>query len=93
MRYRDRSTDKDAAITVHDLAALELAGGVVSSVTVDYPGISNGTLASRWRWAISNGCPCPWPRTTLVANRKAASLNIGDVFKPDLARNSVSLSW
>lgn len=81
VRYRDRSTDKDAAITVHDLAALELAGGVVSSVTVDYPGISNGTLASKVALGDLKQLSVPLAKATLVANRKAASLNIGDAFK------------
>jgi hypothetical protein len=81
VRYRDRATDKDAAITVHDLAALELAGGVVSSATVDYPGISNGSLASRVALGDLKQLSVPLAKATLVANRQAANLNIGDVFK------------
>jgi hypothetical protein len=70
VRYRDRSTDKDAAITVHDLAALELAGGVVSSVTVDYPGISNGTLASKVALGDLKQLSVPLAKATLIANRR-----------------------
>ncbi|BCB28231.1 hypothetical protein SKTS_31170 [Sulfurimicrobium lacus] len=81
VRYRDRSTDKDAAITVHDLAALELAGGVVSSATVDYPGISNGSLASRVALGDLKQLSAPLAKATLIANRQASNLNIGDVFK------------
>ena len=81
MRYRERGTDKDAAITVHDLAALELAGGVVSSVTVDYPGIANGALASRVALGDLQQLSVPLARLTLVANRQASNLNIGEVFK------------
>lgn len=81
VRYRDRSTDKDAAITVHDLAALELAGGVVSSATVDYPGISNGNLASRVALGDLKQLSVPLAKVTLIANRQASNLNIGDVFK------------
>jgi hypothetical protein len=81
VRYRDRTTDKDAAVTVHDLAALDLMGGVVSSVTVDYPGIANGTLASRVAMGDLRQLSTPLAKAVLVANRKAASLNIGDVFK------------
>ena len=81
VRYRDRSTDKDAAITVHDLAALELAGGVVSSATVDYPGISNGSLASRVALGDLKQLSVPLAKATLIANRQASNLNIGDVFK------------
>jgi hypothetical protein len=81
VRYRDRSTDKDAAITVHDLAALELAGGVVSSATVDYPGISNGSLASRVALGDLKQLSVPLAKGTLIANRQASNLNIGDVFK------------
>ena len=81
VRYRDRSTDKDAAITVHDLAALELAGGVVSSATVDYPGISNGSLASRVALGDLKQLSVPLAKVTLIANRQASNLNIGDVFK------------
>lgn len=81
VRYHDRSTDKDGAITVHDLAALELAGGVVSSATVDYPGISNGTLASRVALGDLKQLSVPLAKVTLIANRQASNLNIGDVFK------------
>jgi hypothetical protein len=81
VRYHDRATDKDAAITVHDLAALELAGGVVSSVTVDYPGISNGSLASRVALGDLKQLSVPLAKATLIANRQASNLNIGDVFK------------
>lgn len=81
VRYRDRSTDKDAAITVHDLAALELAGGVVSSATVDYPGISNGSLASRVALGDLKQLSVPLAKATLIVNRQASNLNIGDVFK------------
>lgn len=81
MRYRDRSTDKDGAITVHDLAALELAGGVVSSVTVDYPGVSNGSLASRVALGDLKQLSVPLAKATLIANRQASNLNIGEVFK------------
>jgi len=81
VRYHDRSTDKDAAITVHDLAALELAGGVVSSVTADYPGIGNGGLASRVALGDLKQLSVPLAKATLIANRQAAALNIGDVFK------------
>lgn len=81
VRYHDRSTDKDAAITVHDLAALELAGGVVSSATIDYPGISNGALASRVALGDLKQLSVPLAKVTLIANRQASNLNIGDVFK------------
>ena len=81
VRYRDRGTDKEAAITVHDLAALELAGGVVSSVTVDYPGISNGALASRVALGDLQQLSVPLAKLTLIANRQASRLNIGEVFK------------
>jgi hypothetical protein len=81
VRYRDRSTDKDAAITVHDLAALELAGGVVSSATVDYPGIANGSLASRVALGDLKQLSVPLAKATLIANRQASNLNIGEVFK------------
>ena len=81
VRYRDRATDKDAAITVHDLAALELAGGVVSSVTVDYPGVSNGSLASRVALGDLKQLSVPLAKATLIANRQASNLNIGEVFK------------
>lgn len=81
VRYHDRATDKDAAITVHDLAALELAGGVVSSATVDYPGVSNGSLASRVALGDLKQLSVPLAKATLIANRQASNLNIGDVFK------------
>ena len=57
------------------------AGSVVSSVTVDYPGVSNGSLASRVALGDLKQLSVPLAKATLIANRQASRLNIGEVFK------------
>ena len=63
VRYRDRATDKDAAITVHDLAALELAGGVVSSV--------DGRLSGYQQWQSGLSGRAGRSQATLGAARQS----------------------
>lgn len=80
VKYWDRSTSEDSAISVQDIALAQQQGSVVSS-TIPMPGITRGSLAtrvaSRELTALSN----PLITCTIIGNREAASLNIGDAFK------------
>jgi len=80
VQYRDGQTDKDDSITVQDIAAIQLQGGVVAS-TIRYPGISNGTLANRVAMRELKQLSSALAKVTLVANREASGLDIGSVFK------------
>jgi hypothetical protein len=78
--YRDADTDKDVAITVQDIAAIQINGGV-SATTVNYPGIANASLANRVAMRELKQLSSTLAKLTLVADRRAASLGVGDVFK------------
>lgn len=78
--YRDGPTDKDASVTVQDIAAIQLQGGVVAT-TVRYPGISRAELANRVATRELRQLSSTLAKVTLVANRQASSLDIGSVFK------------
>jgi hypothetical protein len=79
VRYRDGPTDKDAGITVQDIAAIQAQGGVVAT-TMQYPGISRGDLANRVAMRELKQLSSALAKVTLIANRQAASLDIGSVF-------------
>lgn len=81
--YRDGATDKDGSVTVQDIAAVQLNGGVVAT-TVNYPGISRAELANRVAMRELKQLSSSLAKCTFVANRQASGLNIGDV---------VTLSW
>ncbi len=78
--YRDGETDKDASVTVQDIAAVQLNGGVVAT-SINYPGISRADLANRIAMRELKQLSSSLAKCTFVANRKGSSLNIGDVIK------------
>lgn len=78
--YRDGTTDKDGSVTVQDIAAVQLNGGVVAT-TVNYPGISRAELANRVAMRELKQLSSNLAKCTFVANRQASGLNIGDVVK------------
>lgn len=80
IQYRDGPTDKDASITVQDIAAIQLQGGVVAA-TVQYPGISSAALANRVAMRELKQLSSTLAKVTLIANRQASGLDIGSVFK------------
>ena len=80
LTYRDRDTDRDVGVTVQDIAAIEAAGGVVAH-RMSFPGIARADLANRVAQRELRQLSSALAKVTLVANRQAASLMIGDVFK------------
>ncbi len=80
VQYRDGATDKDASVTIQDIAAIEMQGGVVAH-TVRYPGISKAHLALRVAQRELRQLSSNLARLRLVANRQASKLAIGACFK------------
>ncbi len=89
--YRDAKTNKDAAITVQDLANIQAQGGVVSQ-TRQYPGIPVAGLAARVAQRDLIATSTPLAKGRMTVNRSAWSLIPGDVFAmswPKLGLSSV----
>ena len=78
--YWDALTYTNASVTADDIAIIQMAGSVVNT-TVQYPGFTNATLAARVASRDLTILSSPLLSVTLEANRDAAVLNIGDVFK------------
>jgi hypothetical protein len=80
LSYHDRDTDMSVSISVQDIAGIERNFGEVKDAKVSYEGVTNGALAARLAMRDLRQLSSTLARVTLVANRAAASLNIGDVF-------------
>lgn len=78
--YRDLKNNKDASVTVQDLANIQTQGAVVAQ-TKQYPGIPVGKIAQRVAMRDLNALSTPLARVKLAANRKAWALIPGDVFR------------
>lgn len=77
--FWDGTTGKNNSVTVQDIALAARQGATVGT-TVQYPGISKGTLAAQVAARDLRALSTPLASATIFANRKAAALNIGDVF-------------
>jgi len=80
VNFWDRETLDTASVTADDLALVQLYG-IINSTTVEYPGFTNATLASRVAARDLRSLSAPLLSCTIEANREASSLNLGDVFK------------
>ncbi|WKB54391.1 phage tail protein [Eleftheria terrae] len=78
--YRDAASDKDASVTVQDVAAVQLNGGVAAT-SIQYPGISHAALANRVAMRELKQLSASLAKCTFIGNRQAAGLQIGDVIK------------
>lgn len=87
--FWDATTGKDNAVTVQDISLIAAQGGTIG-VTLRYPGITLGTLASRVASRDLRALSVPLASAAIYANRKASSLNVGDVFKLSWPRFGVS---
>lgn len=81
LSYHDRTTDKSVSISVQDIAGIERSLGEIKDAKVSYEGVANGALAARLAMRDLRQLSSTLAKITLVANRTAAGLNIGDVFK------------
>lgn len=69
-----------ASVPAHDPALVQLQGAVVGT-TIKYQGISNQRMAARVAYRDLRALSIPLLSCTIYANRAAAVLSIGDVFK------------
>lgn len=82
VKYWDAVTGEDASLSVQDIALVQIQGSAISA-TSDYPGFTHGALAARVAARDLRALSTPLVSCTLYANRAAAGLNVGDVFRLD----------
>lgn len=87
--YWDITTGKDNSITVQDISLVQQQGTTIGT-QIQYPGITNSTLASKVAARDLKALSTPLARCTVYANRAASSLNVGDVFKLTFAKYGIS---
>lgn len=80
VNYWDAITGKDASITIQDIALKQIQGTTIGT-TIHYPGFTNSVIASRAAQRDLAALSTPIISCTIIANRIASSLDIGDVFK------------
>lgn len=78
--WEDSRTARPGSLQVQDIAQVQMQGAVINT-TVNYPGFSNRTIAGRAASRDLKALSSPLISCTLYANRDAADLNIGSVFK------------
>lgn len=87
--FWDKSTGKNNSVTVQDIALAASQGATVGT-TSQYLGFTNGTIATRAAARDLKALSTPLASATLYVTRKAASLNIGDVFRFAWAEYGIS---
>lgn len=80
VNYWDCKMSKTATVTAHNDALIQLQGGVIGT-TINYPGFTNAAIAGRVALRDLNALSRQLVSCTIYANREAAQLEIGDVFK------------
>lgn len=80
VNYWDAVTGEIASVSVQDIALVQLQG-VKIDTTIEYPGITNSKNANRVALRDLRALATPRAHCTIYANRTAATLNRGDVFK------------
>lgn len=84
--YWDAQTGENASVTVQDQALIQMQGSVVNT-TLQFPGFTNATIASKVALRSLRSLSTPLLSCTVYADRTASKLNVGDVFRltwPDL---------
>ena len=80
VQYTSRFTGKPQAVTVQDLANMQVQGGLIS-VTHKFPGITNADLAARVAQRDLQTLSTPLSKVKFTVNRTAWNLGGGDVFR------------
>ena len=80
VNYWSTDSGKTASVTVDDPAMIQMQGCVIGT-TIQYPGFTNGSIATRAAQRDLRALSTPLLSCTIHAARAAAALNIGDVFK------------
>lgn len=78
--YWDAKTGENASVTADDVALIQQYGTVINT-TIQYPGFTKNSIAARAAARDLQTLSSPLLSATIEANREAAGLNIGDVFK------------
>lgn len=89
--YWDYTTEDTGSITVQDQALIQQQGAVLNT-TLSYEGFTNPEIASKVAQRDLKTLSTPLATCTVLANRDAEVLTIGDVFKltwPDFELDSV----
>lgn len=87
--FWDATTGKNNSVTVQDIALAAQQGATVGT-TIQYPGFTKGTIATQVAGRDLKALSIPLASATIYTNRKAAGLNIGDVFVLSWPRYGVS---
>ena len=91
VNYWDSATGEVASVAAQDQALMQTQGSVINT-TVQYPGFTNQSIASRVALRDLRSLSTELLSCDIYASRDAADLNIGDAFVldwPDLEINSV----
>lgn len=78
--YNDQGTEIAESVTFSDTALAQLQGGRIETER-HYPGVRNAMLASRLAERDQAALSQPLASCTVIADRTAASLNLGDPFR------------
>lgn len=87
--YWDANTGKNGSVTVQDIALAAQQQATIGT-TKQFPGFTNGTIATQVAARSLKALSVPLASGTIYANRKAASLNVGDVFVLTWPRYGIS---
>lgn len=79
VQYWDFCSGNDASLTVHDQALIQMQGNTVNT-TIQYPGFSNHRTAEKAAMRDLRVLSTPLLSCSVIANRSASALNIGDVY-------------
>lgn len=82
VKYWNAQTRSEATVTAQDIALAQMQGAAIGT-TVNYPGFTSSELAARAAFRDLRTLSSPLASCTIYANRDAALLNIGGVFKLD----------
>jgi hypothetical protein len=80
VRYHDRANNKDASVTVQDIAMIERQNGAVIGITADYKGICDPALANWVAARELRQSTAMLASMTITCNRTMGHLSPNDVF-------------
>lgn len=87
--YWDANTGKNGSVTVQDIALAAQQQATIGT-TKQFQGFTNGTIATQVAARSLKALSVPLASGTIYATRKAAALNVGDVFVLTWPRYGIS---
>ena len=79
IKYYSDETDSESSITVQDPALLDVQGTTINT-SINYPGFTLKSVALKAAERDLRALSSPLITCSIIANREAASLNVGDAF-------------